>query len=142
RGLWSTPTTVSMTTLRTPRIPTASLADVAFLLLAFFLVATAFQDTVGLPATLPPKTSHAGPPSDRLTVQVSASGAVAVEGEVLSPAALRARVAAAAPSGPGVSLHAHAEAPYAAYVAALDAVLLGHRDAGVPPRLSLPQPVW
>lgn len=130
-----------MPTSRTPSIPTASMADVAFLLLVFFLVVTAFRDEVGLHAELPPALSHSGPTVDLLTVQVAASGAVAVEGVATTPEALRSRVAAFAPGGRPVSVRAHESAPYEAYVGALDAVLLGHRDAGMPPRLALPQPV-
>ena len=124
-----------------PAIPTASMSDIAFLLLVFFLLVTAFREDMGLPAALPPVTERVTPVREVLTVQVGASGAVAVEGEALAPEAVREAVAAFAASGGPVEVKAHEAAPYGAYVATLDAVLLGHRDAGAEPRLSLPQPV-
>ncbi len=124
-----------------PSIPTASMSDIAFLLLVFFLLVSAFREDVGLRADLPPLTSQVTPVRDILHVQVAASGALAVEGEPLAPEAVREAVAAFAGGGGPVEVLAHREAPYAAYVGALDAVLLGHRDAGATPRLSLPQPV-
>jgi biopolymer transport protein ExbD len=39
-------------------IPTASMADIAFLLLVFFLVTTVFEDEKGLPIVLPEKTEQ------------------------------------------------------------------------------------
>ena len=128
-------------TARTPTVPASSMADVAFLLLVFFLVVTAFRDDIGIPADLPPVTEQRTAVREILRVQVSPSGALAVAGEPQSPEAIRTRVAAFASGGGPVEVQAHREAPYSAYVGALDAVLLGHRDAGVPPRLSLPQPV-
>lgn len=125
---------------RTPAVPTASMADIGFLLLVFFLVVTSLSSDAGLPATLPSAHATGAPAGPRLEVQVRADGAVAVAGERLGAAELRARVAAWAPSRRAVLLHAERAAPYAAYVAALDAVRLGHRDAGVAPRLALHQP--
>ena len=37
-----------------PEIPTASMADIAFLLIIFFLVTTSFNQEMGLSLTLPP----------------------------------------------------------------------------------------
>ena len=133
------------TTRRTlPTIPTESMADVAFLLLLFFLVATAIRTEVGLPVTLPPLATAAGasavPPL--LVVMVGADGAVLAGGEPVRLGELRAEVAghAARSSQPRVALQASRRTPYADYVAALDAVLLGHRDAGAQPRLTLREP--
>ena len=65
-----------------------------------------------------------------------------LDGEPAAPGSVRAGVAAYAARAdrPHVVLQAHRRTPYDRYVAALDAVLLGHRDMGVPPRLSLREP--
>ena len=117
------------------------MADISFLLLVFFLLVTAIRDDAGLRADLPPAVEYpvTGPTMQvTLAVQVGPGGRLAVEGEPLPADAVRQRVAAFAGRGP-VVMRSHREAPYEAYVGALDAVLLGHRDAGVPPRVALPQ---
>ena len=128
-----------------PTIPTESMADVAFLLLLFFLVATAIRTEVGLPVTLPPVSTAPGPAAvpSLLVVLVGADGAVLAGGESVRLDALRAEVAGYATrvSQPRVAPQASRRTPYADYVAALDAVLLGHRDADVEPRLTLRDPV-
>ena len=127
-----------------PAIPTALMADVAFLLLLFFLVATAIRTEVGLPVTLPPPTTSSGAAAvpSLLVVRVSAEGRVLADGAPVPSGALRATVAAYAASADvaRVALQASRQTPYDAYVAALDAVLLGHRDAGAEPRLTLREP--
>ena len=128
-----------------PTIPTASMADVAFLLLLFFLVATAIRTETGLPVTLPPATTASGPAGvpSLLVVLVGADGRVLAGGEPVGPDALRAEVSAYAAGArvPRVALQTSRRTPYDAYVAALDAVLMGHRDAGAEPRLTLREPV-
>ena len=123
-----------------PTIPTGSMADISFLLLVFFLLVTAIRDDAGLRADLPPSLpSHdVVMPRAQLAVLVGPSGDLAVDGEPTPARTVRQRVAGFAGSGT-VVLKSHREAPYEAYVGALDAVLLGHRDAGVPPRVALPQ---
>lgn len=127
-----------------PIIPTESMADIAFLLLLFFLVATAIQTETGLPITLPPATTASGAlgvPS-LLMVLVGADGQVMAGGEPMPAEALRAEVAryAASVGQPRVALQAPRRTPYDAYIATLDAVLMGHRDAAVEPRLTLREP--
>lgn len=122
----------------TPAIPTASMADVAFLLLVFFLLVTAFRSERGIPAALPPTAAEPARVPATLSVLVGPTGALAVDGERTSAEAVRAQVAAFAGRG-AVVLKSDREAPYASYITALDAVLLGHEDAGVPPRLALSQ---
>ena len=127
-----------------PTIPTESMADVAFLLLLFFLVATAIRTEVGLPVTLPAVSNAPGAAAvpSLLVVLVGADGAVLADGEPVRPDALRAEVAAYAGRArqPRVALQTARQTPFADYVAALDAVLLGHRDAGIEPRLTLRDP--
>lgn len=63
-----------------PEIPTASMADIAFLLIIFFLVTTSFNQEMGLTLTLPPA-------SDAEEVQVRSKNIlniwVNVAGEIL-----------------------------------------------------------
>ena len=126
-----------------PSIPTASMADIAFLLLLFFLVATAIRSDAGLPVTLPPVgAGHAMGVPELLLVQVNARGEMLVNGE---PADVEQAWASVAAWGlraavPRVALQAHRETTYNDYVAALDAVLMGHRDSGTEPRLTLREP--
>ena len=140
-----------MRAARTVAIPSASMADVAFLLLVFFLAVSAIQDETGLQITLPPSDlGHAPYPPTQLDVLIDVDGSVRLSapGEAFgdqpaSPEAVRAAVASfvgGAARQPPVYLQAHSRTPYADYVAALDAVLLGHRDAGLSPRLGLRDP--
>ena len=125
-----------------PAVPTASMADVAFLLLLFFLVATAIRTETGIPVTLPDPFPHGyGPTPPTLAVLVDAAGQLRLDGAAVTPEAARARIAAVARDRRLVTLQAHRQTPYDAYVDALDAVLLGHRDAGAAPRLVLREPV-
>lgn len=128
-----------------PTVPSESMADVAFLLLLFFLVATAIRTEVGLSISLPPITTASGATAvpSLLVVLVGADGALLAGGESVGLGELRADVAGYATRAdqPHVALQASRQTPYADYVAALDAVLLGHRDADVEPRLTLREPV-
>ena len=74
----------------TPEIPNASMADIAFLLLTFFLVTTTIANDRGLSIQLPPP-PEAQPPEDvkvqernMFKIQVNSSDALLVEGEPLS----------------------------------------------------------
>lgn len=123
----------------TPTIPTASMADVAFLLLVFFLLATAIRSDRGIPTDLPALQAEPARVPARLAVLVGPSGEMAVDGERATSEAVREQVATFAAGGGMVVLTSDRAASYASYIRALDAVLLGHEDAGVPPRLALSQ---
>lgn len=71
----------------TPEIPNASMADIAFLLLTFFLVTTTIPNNKGLSIALPPP-PEAKPPEDikiqernMFKIQVNSSDALLIEGE-------------------------------------------------------------
>lgn len=71
----------------TPEIPNASMADIAFLLLTFFLVTTTMPNNKGLSIALPPP-PEAAPPEDvkiqernMFKIQINSSDALLVEGE-------------------------------------------------------------
>lgn len=74
----------------TPEIPNASMADIAFLLLTFFLVTTTMPNDKGLSMQLPPP-PEAQPPDEvkiqernMFKIQVNSSDALLVEGEPMS----------------------------------------------------------
>ncbi|HCM76874.1 MAG TPA: hypothetical protein DIS90_10860 [Cytophagales bacterium] len=74
----------------TPEIPNASMADIAFLLLTFFLVTTTMPNDKGLSMQLPPP-PEAQPPEDvkipernMFKIQVNSSDALLVEGEPMN----------------------------------------------------------
>ena len=129
----------------TPSVPTASLADVGFLLLVFFLVATTIRSEHGLPAVRP-RAADVPPlvvaPGSLLSVDVRGDGRVALDGVEVPRSRVRDAVAAHAAGGAQrVALRAARATPYHDYIATLDAILLGHRDVGVPPRLAFREPV-
>jgi len=71
----------------TPSIPNSSMADIAFLLLTFFLVTTTMPNNSGLSIALPPP-PEATPPEDvkiqernMFKIQVNSSDALLIEGE-------------------------------------------------------------
>ncbi len=77
-----------------PEIPSASLADIAFLLLIFFLVTTTIDADKGIYMQLPPKLDENNPPPEinqrnLLNVLVSADGQVLIDNEVTNVAAIR-----------------------------------------------------
>lgn len=70
----------------TPEIPNASMADIAFLLLTFFLVTTTISNDRGLSLVLPPPLEPDQPiiefqQHNLFTIQVNSSDALLVEGE-------------------------------------------------------------
>ena len=56
-----------------PEIPTASMADIAFLLIVFFMVTTVFAETLGINFQVPP------PPEDEDTTEVEREEAVHIK---------------------------------------------------------------
>ena len=63
------------------QIPTASMADIAFLLLIFFLVTTTFTDEIGLQVTLPeqgPQSEQEVSPTDLIYFRIQPDGSVVV----------------------------------------------------------------
>ncbi len=73
----------------------APLVDVVFLLVIFFAVSTTFLETACLKLELPSSSSSAERESESLTVQLTADGQLAFEGELMEASALRERLAGA-----------------------------------------------
>lgn len=76
-----------------PEVNAGSMADIAFLLLIFFLVTTTIQSDRGLLVLLPPYEEvppRQLPPKNVLSVHLNAAGELLVEGEQLPATALAA----------------------------------------------------
>jgi biopolymer transport protein ExbD len=125
-------------------VPTAGLADIAFLLLIFFLVTTTINVDTGIGMTLPPVLEDQEPPpvKDRnlFKILVDAKGRLLVEEEEMSIGQLRKRVKnhvtnygddpdlAVSPSKAVISIKTDAKTPYDTYVEVLDEVWMAYRE--------------
>jgi biopolymer transport protein ExbD len=71
-----------------PEIPTASMADIAFLLIIFFLVTTSFNQEMGLSLTLPPVSDQAEQIQVRqkniVNIWINAVGEILLGDEIVS----------------------------------------------------------
>lgn len=126
-------------------IPMAGMADVAFLLLVFFLVVTTIDVDTGIGMVLPPplqEDQEPPPIKDRnmLKVLVNAQGELLVEEEPTPLNQLRAEVKrhvtnngedpdyAVSPQDAIVSIKTQEQTPYTNYVEVLDEVKMGYRE--------------
>ena len=126
-------------TKREAEIPTASMADIAFLLLIFFLVTTTINVESGIYMQLPPKPDPANPPPDindrnLLTILVATNGDVLVENEPTSISRIRQLVVefvtnegrdptlSDSPDEGVVSFKAERALPYDQYINVLDEI--------------------
>jgi len=113
-----------------PKIPTSSMADVAFLLLVFFLVTTKFDVKEGLGLVLPPHTESGGIrvkiKQENLTkIKVNRRGDIAVDDEIVTPVELERIVNEKITANPKMVfvLEADRRAKYKMMVRALDRLL-------------------
>jgi biopolymer transport protein ExbD len=125
-------------------IPTASMADIAFLLLIFFLVTTTINVDTGIGMTLPPKLENQDPPpvKDRnmFKILVNSRGEVLIEGEQSSMGQIRERVKehvlnfgedpdlSVSPKESVISIKTDADTPYRIYIDTLDEVWMAYRE--------------
>lgn len=125
-------------------IPTASMADIAFLLLIFFLVTTTINVDTGIGMTLPPKLEDETPPQvkDRniFKILVNSQGDVLIEGEQASIELIRERVRehvlnfgekpdlSDSPKDAVISIKTDAQTPYRIYIDTLDEVWMAYRE--------------
>jgi biopolymer transport protein ExbD len=124
--------------LREVEIQTASLADVAFLLVVFFLVTAVFAETRGLEYRVPDRSDDpppASPVEKALHVRIEDGGRVLLAGLAVDAGELDAAVVPAvlaslrvAPGRP-VLVTATADAPSGTLVGVLDALGLAERAA-------------
>lgn len=124
-------------------IPTSSMADIAFLLLIFFLVTTTINVDTGIGMTLPPKLEEdVEPPPVRernmLKILVNENGDVLLEEEPATTQVIREEVKthvlnrgqdpnyAESPGKAVVSIKTSAGTPYDRYIEVLDEVWMGY----------------
>ncbi len=128
-----------------PEIPSASMADIAFLLLIFFLVTTTINADKGIYMQLPPKVDVNNPPPEinqrnLLNVLVSDDGAVLLDGEVTSISQIRQAVIrhvtnngvnpelSISPDKAVVSFKTRRGLPYSKYIDVLDEIKSAYMD--------------
>jgi biopolymer transport protein ExbD len=126
-----------------PEIPTASMADIAFLLLIFFLVTTTIDVDTGIGMVLPPKLDeNIDPPPIKernlLKILVNEQGMVLLEDLPSSVSLIRETVKkhvmnngedlmySEAPNRALVSIKTARQTPYSAYVDVLDEVWMAY----------------
>ena len=112
-------------------IPTASMADVAFLLIIFFLVASFYSVTRGIQFSLPTKDEQAltAEPEAAVLIEIAANGALTVDGRPLRLAQVQEYLRPKLARNPtkSVILQTSLEAPYFAMTDVFDEL----RQAGV-----------
>ncbi len=117
-----------------PDIPTASMSDVAFLILIFFMLAATFASTRGLDLSFPAE----GPvvevePIESVLVEVKAGGGLTVDGRGMPLAGLipyLEPILTASPEKP-VIVRTAPTAPYGAMVDVLDELRLAETRHGL-----------
>lgn len=125
-------------------VPTAGMADIAFLLLIFFLVTTTINVDTGIGMTLPPPLEDQEPPPVKernlMNVQVNAEGRVLIDEEEVTIPEIRDRVKkhvrnygedpslSVSPGDAVISIKTDAKTPYSVYVDALDEVWMAYRE--------------
>lgn len=126
-------------------IPTAGMADIAFLLLIFFLVTTTINVDTGIGMTLPPKleADQEPPPvkeRNLMNVLVNAEGDVLIEDEQATVQEIRDRVKrhvtnygnepdlSESPDDAVISIKTDAQTPYDTYINVLDEVWMAYRE--------------
>ena len=105
-------------------IPTASMADVAFLLIIFFLVASFYSVTRGIQFSLPKHEEAAltAEPEAAVLIEIAANGALTVDGRALPLPGLRDYLRTRLERNPSKSviLQTSLEAPYQAMTDVFD----------------------
>ena len=105
-------------------IPTASMADVAFLLIIFFLVASFYSVTRGIQFSLPKKDEQAltAEPEAAVLIEIARDGALTVDGRPLPLAGLQGYLRPKLVRNPtkSVILQTALDAPYHAMTDAFD----------------------
>jgi len=125
-------------------VPTAGMADVAFLLLIFFLLVTTINVDTGIGMTLPPKLEEEKPPPVKernlFKILVNTQGELLVDEEPAALGQLRQRVKefvlnygedpqkSASPDDAVISIKTDTKTPYDAYIDVLDEVWMAYRE--------------
>ena len=112
-------------------IPTASMADIAFLLLIFFMVTTVFANEVGLQIMLPEKGAEVKVRSENIQrIYVEEKGEVRINGEAVNQDELVDEVKRILAENPKAifSIKTHPDAQYQYMVKALDKLRLANAE--------------
>lgn len=126
-------------------IPGSSLADIAFLLLIFFLVATSFNTDSGIGLVLPPPSKPNQPPPEinernLLNILVNAQGLVSIDGTLTPMNQVENKVRAFitnrgqdpnmsdSPTAAVISIKTARETTYSIYIDMLDKVIGAYKD--------------
>jgi len=112
-------------------IPTASMADIAFLLLIFFMVTTVFANEVGLQILLPEKGDEVKVKSENIQrIYVEEKGEIRINGEAVNQDQLVDEVKKILAENPKAifSIKTHPDAQYQYTVNALDKLRLADAE--------------
>lgn len=112
-------------------IPTATMADIAFLLIVFFLVTTSLSHDKGLGLTLPPAGSATRVPSRNITkVLIDASGGIMHDQSMVTLDGLGERIRRMTGENENliVSIKTAPETPYEFFVDVVDEVTKAGND--------------
>jgi biopolymer transport protein ExbD len=115
-------------------IPSASMADIAFELMIFFLVATTFDVDTGIGLVLPPAAETTEQvkvkQSDIAKLLVNAAGEVLLDGELITVPQIRETIKNKIKQNPKliVSIKTDRETNYSRYIEVLDELKLAYND--------------
>ncbi|CUU00865.1 Biopolymer transport protein ExbD, partial [Candidatus Kryptobacter tengchongensis] len=115
-------------------IPSASMADIAFELMIFFLVATTFDVDTGIGLVLPPAAETTEQvkvkQSDIAKLLVNAAGEVLLDGELITVPQIRETIKNKIKANPKliVSIKTDRETNYSRYIEVLDELKLAYND--------------
>ncbi len=112
-------------------IPTSSMADIAFLLIVFFLVTTSFAHDKGLGLNLPASGASTRVPSRNITkVWINASGEIMHDQEIVTLEQMGERVRTMTENNENliVSIKTDPDAMYESFVDVVDEIKLAGND--------------
>ena len=115
----------------TAAIPTSTTADIAFLLIIFFLVTTSMTDDKGLGLTLPPSGASTRVPSRNITkVWINSVGEIMQDQEIVTLAQMEQRIKTMTLENPNliVSIKTDPDAAYEKFVDVVDAIKKAGND--------------
>ena len=108
-------------------IPTASMADIAFLLIVFFLLTTQMTRDRGLGLTLPSPDSVTKVPKGNISnIWINSIGEIAHDGDLVTLKQLRSRIMAMFEKNPDliISIKTNPEARFESFVDVIDEIKL------------------
>ena len=111
------------------RIPTSSMADIAFLLIVFFMVTTIFKLEQGLAITLPRSTAGEKIPKEKVAhIWIDQTGMISIDDLVVGVPDIEPLVLAKIRENPGliVSFNTDERAPYRVVNEAMERLKLAH----------------